>query len=102
MSIYVVAKDEREQFEFQVGKKVYKVPFMRNLPVPRIIEYNKQVRKAPKDRQEDVLVEFLASVFSDFAPGSIDTLSGEQFGELAHAYLAAGKAAPGESQASSD
>lgn len=61
-----------------------------------MLDYNKKLKKINKAKQNDAYIEFIASIFTEHAPGSIEGLTVEQFTELMKAYIAEGNATAGE------
>ena len=85
--MYAVAPAKRQTFDFEVEGKEYHVPYMKHMPL---------LKKINKAKQNDAYIEFIASIFTEHASGSIEGLTVEQFTELMKAYIAEGNATAGE------
>ena len=100
--MYEVKAAEISTFDFKLGKKEYSVPLMRHMPLKKLLEYNKALKNVKAGSESDFLIQFIADVFDEHAPGVTDSLTADQFHDLMQAYIAEGKITPGESSASSD
>ena len=100
--MYEVKANKVETFDFKMGYKTYSVPLMRNMPLKKLLEYNKALSKVKPGQESDFLIQFISEIFDEHAPGVTDQLTADQFHDLMQAYIAEGKVSPGESVASSD
>lgn len=94
--MYAVTPAKRQTFDFEIEGAEYHVPYMRHMPLQKMLEYNKNIKKIQKAEQNDAYIEFIASIFEEHAPGSIDGLTVDQFSDLMQAYIAEGQANAGE------
>ncbi len=94
--MYVVPPNKRQTFDFEIEGKQYSVPYMKHMPLNKMLAYNKRIKHMKADAQGDEYIAFVADIFNEHAPGAIDNLSVEQFSDLMKAYIAEGQAAAGE------
>lgn len=100
--MYQVKDTEIAMFDFELGGKTYSVPLLRHMPLKKLLEYNRALKKVKPGTEGDFYIEFVAGIFDEHAPGATDQLTAEQFNGLMQAYFAEGNITPGESLASSD
>ena len=100
--MYQVKENKVTNFEFELGGKCYAVPLLRHMPLKRLLEYNRALKKVKPGTEGDFYLDFIAGVFDEHAPGVTDQLTADQFNDLMQAYFAESNATPGESLASSD
>ena len=100
--MFEVKANDIEYFDFTYEGREYHVPLMRHMPLKKLLEYNKALSKVKPGQESDFLVQFIADIFDEHAPGISDVLTADQFHDLMQAYIAEGKVTLGESVASSD
>ena len=98
--MYKVEKSEAAQFEFQIGRKTYKVPVRESLPMPEFRAMRKRIADAEEPAEEAINAVF--DLFDKYAPGALDSLTFEQAVKLCGAYANGEGVTLGESSTSSD
>jgi len=99
--MYTVEKSEASEFEFKVGRKVYRVPRRESLPVPKFREIRARIQAA--DNQAEEAINAMFDLFDEFAPGALDSMTFDQAMKLVNAYSTEGdEETLGESSPSSD
>lgn len=82
--MYKVETGGASLFEFEIGRKKYKVPRRESLPMPKFREMRKRIAEA-EDKDEEA-INAIFDLFDEFAPGALDSLTFEQALKLVTAY----------------
>lgn len=95
--MYTITPDAKVTFDFEHEGTQYSVPLVKHLPLNKMRDHDKALRKLKPEQKGDFEAEFMASLFDEYAPGVTEQLTGAQFRGLIDAYLAeCNGATPGE------